>query len=271
MGLNSFLTLRTGHGSNPLQIWLTIMSTRLSVSPLTGFRPLSTFGRKEGTDMPDTTEALKKDRAEDEVFIELKRAILLGDLRPRERLLEAELAERFGVGRHTVRVALETLDRVGLIERKANKGATVRDYDEAEIEALYEMRQILQTAAIKRFSFPVSEEVIARLVQINQIYREGLEARDLATVIEANDEFHSTLFGACGNAFLDAEIEEYWLKTAAIHCHAIARPAMAEQSLKEHEQMIEALRNQDRAALETLCTDHMYPALEAYKEARHRW
>jgi DNA-binding GntR family transcriptional regulator len=215
-----------------------------------------------------TSESL---RPEEGVFEELKRAILLGRLRPRERLLEADLAERFKVGRHVVRGALELLERHGLVNRRVNRGAIVRDYEPEEIDELYDMRGLLHAAAVERIALPVSGTLIFELESINKSYEANLEARSLAAVVDANDKFHRTLFAACGNRFLTAAIEEFWLKTAAIHCYAIADPILAAQSLREHEIMIDALKASDRERLLRVCIDHMYPALEAYRRRNSPW
>jgi len=219
----------------------------------------------------NSLEPGEKIRAEAWLYEQLKRDILLGVLRPRERLLENELHERFQVGRHVVRAALEALERAGLVERRLNRGALVRDYTEDEIEELYDMRKLLHEAAVERMKFPAKEELIAELERINSVYRENLEQRNLAEVVDANDRFHRTLYASCGNRSLEQTIEEFWLKTAAIHCYAIANPELAQRSLAEHEEMIAAVKAGDRVWLNKVCNDHMYPALEAYRRANGRW
>lgn len=210
-------------------------------------------------------------RPEDEVAETLKQDILFGRLRPRERLVEGELVTRFGVNRHVVRAALDHLDRAGLVRRRANRGVVVTDYETEEVEELYEMREILQRAAAERIPLPASPALISTLRTINDGYGLCLDRGDLVGVGEANDKFHSYLFEACGNRFLAQSIEEYWLKTAAIHCYAIGVPHLARQSLGEHAAMIDALQEGDRPKLVRLCIEHMYPALDAYKIAHGGW
>lgn len=210
-------------------------------------------------------------RPEDWLYGELKRSILLGVLRPRERLLENELSERFGVGRHVVRAVFDSLEHAGLIQRRANRGAIVRDYDKEEVDELYDMRKLLHEAAIQRIVFPVSPDLIAVLDGINEQYRDNLERKNLVAVVEANDAFHRAIYGACGNRFLEQTIEEFWLKTAAIHCYAIASPDLAARSLSEHREMVEALKSGDREWLGRVCIEHMYPALDAYRRANGQW
>lgn len=201
----------------------------------------------------------------------LQHDIVFGRLKPRERLVEEELSERFAVGRHVIRAALEELDRTGLVQRRQNRGAVVSDYSPEEVDELYEIRTILQQQAAQRVPLPATPDFIAKLTEINDDYvRFGTEG-DLDSAAIANDNFHQMIFSGCRNRQLADLIQQYWTKTAAIHCYAIANPALAEQSRQEHYRIIEAMTSGDRDAFETLCVDHMLPALMAFKAAHGGW
>jgi DNA-binding GntR family transcriptional regulator len=118
---------------------------------------------------------------------------------------------------------------------------------------------------------PGSEDLVSRLKEINDGYLRCIEAGDLAGAASENDKFHATLFGACGNRFLAADIENYWQKTASIHCYAIGLPNLARNSIDEHTAMIDALQAGDRAEFTRLCIAHMQPALDAFRAAHGGW
>lgn len=197
--------------------------------------------------------------------------IVFGRLRPRERLIEGDLSERFGVGRYVVRGALDELERQGFVVKRPNKGAMVREYSAEEIRQLYDMRSLLQREAAMRIPLDDTAALVGALEEVQARYRRALEDRDLVAVSQANDQFHHILFSACGNRFLAESIEQYWYKTAAIHSYAIGDPALAQRSCAEHEAMIAAIRNGDRDSLVRLVVDHMIPALQAYEAALRRW
>ncbi len=223
--------------------------------------------------MPSTSAAAPRGEArpQDRVFQALRRDVLLGRLRPRERLVEEELAARFAVGRYVVRAALDELARIGLVERRPNRGVVVADYDPSQIEQLYEVRETLQRAAIARMPLPAPQALLDELTAINRTYAECLARGELDEVAEANAAFHRTLFGACGNPFLAAAIEQHWEKSALVHGYAIGVPALAARSHADHEAMIARLAESDRAGLGELCSRHMQPSLEAVrKTARTR-
>lgn len=201
----------------------------------------------------------------------LQHDIVFGRLKPRERLVEEELSERFAVGRHVIRAALEELDRAGLVQRRQNRGAVVSDYSPEEVDELYEIRAILQQQAARRVPLPASPDFIAKLTTINDDFVRFSKMGDLDSAAIANDQFHQMIYNECRNRYLSDLIQQYWLKTAAIHCYAIANPALAEKSRDEHFRMIEAMKTGDRETFETLCVEHMQPALMAFKAAHGGW
>lgn len=215
---------------------------------------------------PGPQAARKGDeRPQDRVFQALRRDVLLGRLRPRERLVEEELAARFVVGRYVVRAALDELARIGLVARRPNRGVVVCDYDPTEIEQLYEVRETLQRAAIARMPLPAPRSLVDELTAINRAYAECLARGELDEVAEANAAFHRTLFGACGNPFLAAAIEQHWEKSALVHGYAIGVPALAARSHDDHAAMIACLAAGERDELAALCSRHMRPSLDAVR------
>ena len=215
--------------------------------------------------------ALRADERVAGVVQALQHDIVFGRLKPRERLVEEEIGARFGVGRHVVRSVLEELDRQGLVKRRPNRGAVVSDYTTEEVEHLYDMRSLLQREAALRIVLPGSPEFVAELAALNDEFLACSERGDLDPASNANDRFHQTLFAACRNPFLAEAIQQYWVKTAAIHCYAIASPGLARRSRDEHAGMIDAVAQGDRERLVHLCVAHMMPALDAYKAAHGGW
>lgn len=201
----------------------------------------------------------------------LRREIIFGQRPPGARLVENEIAERFGLGRHVVRTVLADLERMGLVERRPNRGVVVVEYSRAEIEHLYEMREILQRAAVLRIPMPAPRAALALLISCNEAFLARLQSGDLDGAVEANNAFHRTLFDLCGNPFLARAVEDHWQRSAAVHSYAIGTPAMATESHQQHQAMIAALQAQDRDTLAELCTEHMLPALRAYQKVQGGW
>ena len=78
----------------------------------------------------------------------------VGNLMPRERLVEDVLMQRFSAKRHTVRQALVELERMGIVTRTPNRGAAVRDFTALEVEEIAEVRATLHRRAAQRMKLP---------------------------------------------------------------------------------------------------------------------
>ena len=195
----------------------------------------------------------------------LREAIIFGRYRPRERLVEEEITERYRTTRHVLRNAFAELDHMGLIERRPNKGVIVRDFSLAELEELYEMRALLQTEAARRIAFPAPLDFIADLKRINDAYLAAGTAGDKEKASRLNTTFHDTLFAACQNRFLAQSISQFWLRTTPIHWYALGDSNHLVNSHRDHANMILAIEDGDRERLAKLCRDHIYPALVAYR------
>lgn len=190
--------------------------------------------------------------------------LVLGRLSPRERLVEDELMARFDAKRHVIRSALAELERIGLVDRRPNKGATVRDYDPEEVEELYDLRASLHALAVDRFAFPIEDAVIALLTDLADRHEEAVARDDLADVIRFNNEFHDVFFELCGNRFLSEQIHHLAAAANAIRSWRIGDPELLGQAVREHRVMIETLARGERDNLRDLVTQHIMPSKELY-------
>src|SRR5699024_9343417 len=80
----------------------------------------------------------------------LRKAILKGEFKAGERLVQTELAERIGVSRMPIREALRTLEIEGLVKLEPHKGAVVREISKEDITEIYELRSILEPLALRK-------------------------------------------------------------------------------------------------------------------------
>lgn len=201
------------------------------------------------------------------VVAALEEDIIFGRMSPRERLVEDALAARFEVKRHVVRQALSELDRLGIVTRTLNKGAVVRDFSEAEVTHIYDMREKLQRWAAEAIPLPAPPELIGRLREIHRRHAQAVAEDGLRAVFHLNNQLHETLFGACGNPYLAEAINHFAWMSHAIRSYRMADPDLLRQAVAEHAAMIDAMQAGDREALVRLCVDHIKPSRDAYLQA----
>jgi DNA-binding GntR family transcriptional regulator len=198
----------------------------------------------------------------------LERDILFGRLRPRERLIEDELIARLDATRHQVRQALVELERRGLVVRPVNRGALVRDFTAEEIAEIGTVRELLHAEAARTIPLPAPPGLLAELERHQARHDAAKASGDVVAVHRANNDFHATLFSACGNRYLAQTIADYADLSLAYRCHLMAIASYTNRAAEEHRAMIAALRDGDREALVTLCVDHTRPALQVYRALR---
>ncbi len=197
----------------------------------------------------------------------LEEDIVFGRVHPRERLIENDLMDRFGAKRHVVRQALAELERIGLAERPPGRSVTVKDLTPAEVEQIYAMRELLETAAAQWMPLPANQELLAQLSAIQAEHEDAAARRDLASVFRINIAFHQALFSQCGNRHLTEQIELFGKKAHAVRSFSITRTENLQNAGHDHWEIIRALREGDRQALVALCREHIQVSKTAYIEA----
>lgn len=199
-----------------------------------------------------------------EIVRVLEEEIALGQLRPRERLLEDELTVRFDAKRHVVRQALIDLEAMGIVLRQPNKGAAVRDFRPDEVEHIYLVRELVERRAAELISLPGQPALVAELWRIHGSHSSAAARGDLHQVFRDNLRFHRTFFAACGVPPLVEVIEQFALRAHAIRSYTIGDAELLARVCAEHARMVEFVERGERAKLIELVTAHIQPAKLAY-------
>jgi DNA-binding GntR family transcriptional regulator len=194
----------------------------------------------------------------------LEEEIVLGLRFPRERLVEDELMERFAAKRHVVRRALQSLEHLGLVERRPNVGAFVRMYTAKEVRDIYAVRELLETHCARGIRLPVSAERLDQLVAIQRKHDTAVDTDDLRGIVHTNAAFHRALFALSDNEALVAAILRHAQMTHAIRSVNATSPTFQDRSRREHWAMIHALGDGDQEALAETCRVHLLPSRDAY-------
>jgi DNA-binding GntR family transcriptional regulator len=197
----------------------------------------------------------------------LEEDIIFGRLAPGTRLTEDMLLARFQVTRHFARQALVRLEAMGIVVRERNKGATVRSLTPREVREIYEVRELLQRQAALWLPLPAPDALVEELTALHEEHGRHVESGHLRGVHEANDRFHLTLFGACGNSHLVQTIELYMRLSLPVRALSMASRDALRVSHEHHRLMIAMLRGTDNWVLAQLCVDHLQPSKTRYLTA----
>ena len=186
------------------------------------------------------------------ILREIEALILTGKLKPRERLIEIELSSKLNASRFAVRKALQELTNHGLIETLPNKGARVIDLSEEEVEDIYLVRLDLEILASDLMVKRITSGELNRVKEIQKEYSEIGRIKNFEDMILKNEEFHDTLYSTTKNRFLQEIIKKVRNLTYFLRYSGYFIPGRLEVSIKDHNEMIQALEEKNSGKLKTI-------------------
>lgn len=192
----------------------------------------------------------------DWVYEELKAAIVDLRLAPGNPLREAALAAQLGVSKTPIREAITRLEQEGLVETTSFKGAVVTGYSRQDLIEIYELRELLETAAVRIAAESMDDEGRVRLERISdesQKLKNGNSSR-LAALISQFDE---VLFEQVHNSRIRALIDNLRAHLTRIGHLTEGIPGRIEASVDQHERIVEAIAAHDPVAAEKHLKDHI--------------
>jgi DNA-binding GntR family transcriptional regulator len=188
----------------------------------------------------------------------IKHAILSGELKPGQPLVETDMAEVLGVSKTPVREALKTLAGAGLVTMSPYKGAAVRVVDDALARHVYDARLLIEPEALARAvragrAWDLAHHALAR----------ADEAADQAGRSLANRDFHRELYAGCGNPLLVKMLDDLRDQTALVSATAWrhepdhAQIPSWEREAAEHRSVLRAAEDGDAERAAALLRGHI--------------
>lgn len=193
----------------------------------------------------------KKSRVE-QLLEQLRRDILKGTLKPRERLLEEGIARKYGVSRSPIREVFRILESEGLLRIMPRKGVYVADIDEEDINAIYEITPALEEIAAKLACRNMTEEDIEFLSEITDDMGKAAEEKDSYLYFELNRKFHEAIHEFTKNKFLIRILRTMSDQTFRNRYLSLVLFGRLKQSHKKHVKIVEAFRERDEKKLARL-------------------
>ena len=200
-----------------------------------------------GPELPPTGSASRSR----EVYEELRSAIVEGRIRPNERLIEAELAERLAVSRTPIREGMQRLVADGLVLSR-RRGWVVREHSAQEITDIYEVRAALEGYAARLAAERATDDALRGIVDIHNGYFVKLEQTSRGHLIKHNDDFHNAVVAASGNTRLAEQIQR---NTDFYFVHRIAgflNDDEVRESIAGHQSLVDSLVARDAAGAESV-------------------
>jgi DNA-binding GntR family transcriptional regulator len=196
----------------------------------------------------------------------LRDAIVDGEFAPNQRLVEADLSERFGASRGSIRTALLELGAEGLVERVQNRGARVRAVSLAEAIEITEVRMVLEGLCAAKAATRLTEDDRDRLRGIGTAMQEAVRSGDLLGYSELNRQLHALIRTLGGQSTAQAILERLRGQNVRHQFRLALHPGRAAVSLPQHLEIIEALCAGEAAAAEAAVRRHLRSVIETLPE-----
>jgi len=187
----------------------------------------------------------------------LLEAIDVGIFKPGDRLVESDLAERFGVSRTPIREALQRLETQSMLTRDG-RSLIVASLDYNQLAELYVVRAELEGLAAQlaaRHATPEEVGVLRDMVE---------EDRSLlgqpAELARANRRFHKQIHLASHNRFLVQQLDLVHRSMALLATTSLAAEGRDADALREHDAIVKAIEAQDGAAAAKALREHISKA-----------
>jgi DNA-binding GntR family transcriptional regulator len=185
----------------------------------------------------------------------LRRQILTGELPPGSQLREIELAQGFGVGRHSLRAALQALVHEGLLHHEPHRGVFVPQMEAADVEDLFRLRTALEVEAART--------LVLRGTAVDDAVRcvEALEAlsgdEPWDEVIELDLGFHRALIDAVGSRHLSQAFASLQAQLRLMNAQLRPQYERADKVGREHRAVLDAILSGDVATAERALRAHL--------------
>ena len=196
-------------------------------------------------------------------------AIDNGTYRPGDRLVESELAERFGVSRTPVREALQRLETQSMLTRDG-RSLIVATLDHNQLAELYTVRTELEALAARLAARHATREEVRVLGQMVADDRKVID--DPQALSRANRRFHHQIHLASHNRYLVQQLDIVHRTMALMARTSLAAEGRGEKALAEHQAIVDAIASGKADAAEAALREHISTAFETrLKESARAW
>lgn len=193
----------------------------------------------------------------DVVFKTLRQAILTGELKPGERLMEIHLANRLGVSRTPIREAIRMLELEGLVTMIPRKGAEVSRISKQDISDVLEVRASLDALAVRLCCERITEEEIQKLEEAVKSFSEAVDSGDLTAVAQADVDYHDIIVNASKNKRLIQMVFNLAERVYRYRLEYIKDKSSHENLIKEHQEILDFIKKKDAANAEKAIIKHV--------------
>lgn len=193
----------------------------------------------------------------DVVFKTLRQAILTGELKPGERLMEIHLADKLGVSRTPIREAIRMLELEGLVTMIPRRGAEVAHITRKSLQDVLEVRRALDALAVELACERISEKDLNRLREACDHFAEVTKTGDASQIAKADVALHDIIVEAADNERLKQLVNNLSEQMYRYRFEYIKDTSKHGQLIEEHEIIYNAIAKKDKEVASQAVKTHI--------------
>lgn len=193
----------------------------------------------------------------DVVFNTLRQAILTGELKPGERLMEIHLANRLGVSRTPIREAIRKLELEGLVTMIPRRGAEVAQITEKSMNDVLEVRRAMDALCVELACDRISQEELGELKKACDHFEQAVRTKDVKKVAQADVALHDIILQATGNQRLIQLVNNLSEQMYRYRFEYIKDTTQHERLIEEHRIIYESIVKKDKATASKAARMHI--------------
>lgn len=191
---------------------------------------------------------------------QLRAAITLGVLKPGERLVERVLCESLGVSRTVVRECIRHLESERLITSITNAGPSVATLDASEVREIYEIRAMLEAAAVRSCAELGTDTTVERLKHFLDGISESLQRGEIINALSETTHFYKTIFSDGGKAVSWDLVERLNGRISRLRALTLSSGGRASSGPKNLRKIVIAIEKRQPDAAAAACQKHIAEA-----------
>lgn len=192
--------------------------------------------------------------------------ILSGVYRPRERLIESDLIERYGTKRGTVRKILKELEIKKYIEYRQNKGAIVSEPSGKEVRDIFHTRLILENSIVEQIITNMNDRILDRAIAFHKEFVKSADERDIANAMHCNMDFHHIIAEGSGNSIVTEIVADLQRRSYLWQFFVLGQSERLEKTISEHDGIIKAIKERDASGFQSINEQHLRSGYNLYME-----
>ncbi len=205
----------------------------------------------------ETKETTRSINLTERVYQKLRESILSGKYAEGAALTELGIAKALDVSRTPVREALHQLEQEELVELRPNRGAIVKGITIDDIRDIYEIRSLIEGLAAARVAEQAAPEELDQLEETLDLTQFYLERENYEKLESMDGRFHQQLYEMCRSRMLRRILKDLHNYVGRSRGASLKTEGRAQESIKEHRRVLEAMRAHDPELAKEYMTQHV--------------